>query len=183
MSETAALITTGASTRRRAKVSALAEFEDIYRTNIGALTGFFARRCADPQTVADLASETFLRAAAGFLGFDSSRGTPRGWLFGIAGHVYAQHCAQVAAARDSGERLAGQMELPPPEIEDLIARIDAAREGCALVERLAALSSPEREAVELVDIDGLSPKDAATALGISRGVLRMRLHRGRSRLR
>jgi len=35
----------------------------------------------------------------------------------------------------------------------------------------------------LVDVDGLTPKEAAAALGVSRGVLRMRLSRARTRLR
>ena len=63
--------------REGAASSALSEFERIYRGNIGFLTAFFARRCSEPQTVADLTSETIVRAAAGFAGFDPRRGTPR----------------------------------------------------------------------------------------------------------
>jgi hypothetical protein len=37
--------------------SALSEFERIYRDNVGVVTAFFARRCSDPQTVADLTSD------------------------------------------------------------------------------------------------------------------------------
>ena len=72
--------------------SALGEFERIYRGNVGAVTSYFARRCTDPQTVADLTSATIVRAAAGFGGFDLGRGPARAWLLGIAGHVYAQYC-------------------------------------------------------------------------------------------
>ena len=81
--------------------SALGEFERIYRGNVRAVTSYFARRCSDPQTVADLTSETIVRAAAGFGGFDLGRGTARAWLLGIAGHVYAQYCAthQMAGMR------------------------------------------------------------------------------------
>ena len=46
--------------------SALAEFEQIYRANVGVLTAYFARRSSDPQTVADLTSETIVRAAGSF---------------------------------------------------------------------------------------------------------------------
>jgi RNA polymerase sigma-70 factor (ECF subfamily) len=45
------------------------------------------------------------------------------------------------------------------------------------------LSAPERSAVELVDLAGLTPKEAAAALGVTRVVLRQRLSRGRARLR
>jgi RNA polymerase sigma factor (sigma-70 family) len=163
--------------------SALADFEQIYRSNVSVLTTYFARRCADPQTVADLTSETIVRAANGFGGFDPRRGTARAWLFGIAANVYAQHCAQAANGRVAAFRLAGLADLPVDEIDELADKIDAQRAGRELIERCSQLSGLERGAVELVDLEGLTPKEAAAALGVSRGVLRMRLSRARARLR
>jgi DNA-directed RNA polymerase specialized sigma24 family protein len=52
-----------------------------------------------------------------------------------------------------------------------------------LIERCSRLPAIERAAIELVDLDGLTPKEAAAALGVPRGVLRMRLSRARARLR
>ena len=69
------------------------------------------------------------------------------------------------------------------EIEELMEKIEAQRVGRKLLARCAELPPLERSAVELVDLDGLTPKEAATILGVSRGVLRMRLSRGRARLR
>jgi DNA-directed RNA polymerase specialized sigma24 family protein len=40
---------------------AAAEFERLYRDNVKAVTSFFARRSADPQTVADLTADTFVQ--------------------------------------------------------------------------------------------------------------------------
>ncbi len=123
-------IATGVQVRVRggSSDSALAEFEQIYRGNVGALTAYFARRCTDPQTVADLTSETVVRAAGSFGRFDSGRGSARAWLFGIAAHVYAQHCAQAANGRDATVRLAGLGDLPVDEIDELAAKIDAHRD-------------------------------------------------------
>ena len=45
------------------------------------------------------------------------------------------------------------------------------------------LSANERAAIELVDLAELTPKEAAAALGLSRGGLRMRLSRARAKLR
>src|SRR6201997_3512460 len=70
---------------------ALAEFEQVYRHNIDVVMAYFARRCAEPQVVADLTSETFVRAAGGFATFDPDRGSARAWLFGIAADVFARH--------------------------------------------------------------------------------------------
>jgi RNA polymerase sigma factor (sigma-70 family) len=163
--------------------SGLSEFEEIYRANVDAVMGYFARRCAEPQTVGDLTSETFLRAASGFGGFDPSRGSPRAWLFGIAANVYARHCEHAANGRRAAARLAGRRALEGDEIDELADRIDAERAGRELIERCAELPELERAAVELVDLSGLTPKEAAIALGISRVVLRKRLSRARARLR
>ena len=62
---------TEVAVRENSNCSALSEFEGIYRANVGVVTAYFARRCS-PQTVADLTSETIVRAAAGFAGFDGS---------------------------------------------------------------------------------------------------------------
>jgi len=163
--------------------SALWEFEQVYRSNVGVVMGYFARRCGEPQTVADLTSETFVRAAGAYGGFNPERGSARAWLFGIAAHVYAWHCEQAANGRDAAARLAGRRVLQIDEIEELAARIDAERAGRALIERCAQLPAIERAAVELVDLSGLTPKEAAAALGVSRVVLRKRLSRARARLR
>ena len=155
----------------------------MYRRNVDVLMGYFARRCRDPQTVADLTSETFVRAVDGFGGFDPRRGSDRAWLFGIASRVFARHCDQWAGGQDAVVRLSGHRLLDEDEIEELAERIDAEREGAALLQRCAQLPAVERAAIELVDLEGLSPKDAAAALGVSRVAFRQRLSRARSRLR
>jgi hypothetical protein len=82
--------------RGQPPTSLLEEFEHAYQRNVDVLMGYFARRCRDPQTVADLTSETFVRAVDGFARFDPRRGSDRAWLFGIAAHVFAHHCEQSA---------------------------------------------------------------------------------------
>jgi RNA polymerase sigma-70 factor (ECF subfamily) len=163
--------------------SPLEEFEQVYLRNVDVLMSYFARRCRDPQTVADLTSETFVRAVDGFAGFDARRGSDRAWLFGIAARVFARHCEQSAGGRDAVARLGGRRPLDEDEIEELAERIDAEREGAALMRRCEQLPAAERAAVELVDLDGLTPKEAALALGVSRVAFRKRLSRARFRLR
>jgi RNA polymerase sigma-70 factor (ECF subfamily) len=162
--------------------SRLEAFEQTYRRNVDGVMGYFARRCRDPQTVADLTSETFVRAAAGFARFDPRRGSDRAWLFGIAAHVFAHHCEQAAGGRTAILRLGGRRTLDLDEIEELTDRIDAERDGAALLSRWEHLPALERSAVELVDLGGLTPKEAAAALGISRVTFRKRLSRARARL-
>src|SRR5580658_9587978 len=94
--------------RGRPPSTPLEEFEQVYLRNVDVLMGYFARRCRDPYTVADLTSETFVRAVDGFARFDPRRGSDRAWLFGIAARVFARHCEQSAGGRDAVARLGGQ---------------------------------------------------------------------------
>jgi RNA polymerase sigma factor (sigma-70 family) len=162
---------------------AAAEFERLYRANVDAVTAYFARRTADPQLVADLTADTFVAVITGFESFDPRKGTARAWLFGIAGHVYASHCAAYSQQQHRLQRLAGRRELDQDEVDELVERIDAERAARGLLSELATLPERDRAVIDLVDIAGLKPKEAAAALGLTPGTVRMRLMRARSRLR
>jgi RNA polymerase sigma-70 factor (ECF subfamily) len=161
----------------------LVEFEAVYRANFGVVTAFFARRSADPQTVADLTSDTFVQAIVSFPTFDPRKGTARAWVVGIARRVFAKHCESTSRNRDLVLRLGGYRELDVDEAAELVVRIDAEREGRGLLDAMASLSALDREVVELVDLVGMTPKEASVALGVSSGALRIRLFRARNRLR
>jgi RNA polymerase sigma-70 factor, ECF subfamily len=160
--------------------AATAELETIYRANVAGITAFFARRCADPQSVADLTSETFVQAIGSLASFDPRRGSARAWLFGIARHVHARHCAQTASGNHAAAALAAHRALEHDEIEELAARIDDQRAGRELLARMTRLPETERTALELVDLAGLTPREAARALDTSPAALRVRLFRPRS---
>jgi hypothetical protein len=51
----------------------MAEFEAVYRANFEVVAAFFARRAVDPQTVADLTSDTFVEAIMDTTGDPSDR--------------------------------------------------------------------------------------------------------------
>jgi RNA polymerase sigma factor (sigma-70 family) len=157
-------------------------FESVYRANVHAVSAFFARRCTDQHLVADLTSETFVRAIGSLHTFQA-RGSMRSWLLAIARAVYAQHVEQAVTGRQAVGRLSGRVEFDDDTLDALEARIDAERPGRELLARAARLPDLERTAIELVDIAGIRPRDAARTLGISAGALRVRLHRARTQLR
>ncbi len=128
------------------------DFEALYRDNVGSVMAYFSRRCADAQSVADLTAETFTEAIRSHRSFDPRRGSARGWIFGIAHHVYASYVQDTVAQGDAKRRLAGQRQLEGDEIAELEERIDAERQARDLLARLGDLTETDRSAVELVDV-------------------------------
>jgi RNA polymerase sigma factor (sigma-70 family) len=164
-------------------MDAVAQFELFYRANVDAITAYFARRSTDPQTVADLTADTFVQAITSFGAYDPAKGSERSWAFGIARRVHAGHCAAQSMQQDKLHRLAGRRELDQDQIDELLDRIDAQREGRWLVDGLTELPATDRALVELVDLGGLRAAQAAGVLGLAPGAARMRLMRARARLR
>lgn len=167
----------------RARRSPPASFEELYRAELDSITAFFARRSRDPMTVADLTADTFLQALRSYRTFDSARGPARPWLYAIARNVFARRRQRDARLDEAETRAGGRRPLEDEVVEELISRIDAQRAARELLERLGGMPQLEREAVEIVDLAGLSPKEAALALGVRSGTLRVRLSRARARLR
>jgi len=159
------------------------DFERLYRSEVAAVMAFFARRSSDPQTVFDLTADSFVEAMRSFGSSPPARGSERPWLYAIARRVYAKHCEREARRQDAASRDDARRILDADETEEVAARIDAERDGRQLLAHLTRLSPLEREAVELVDLAGLTPNEAAAALGVSPGALRVRLFRARARLR
>jgi len=152
-----------------------AAFTRLVETHSSALHGYFARRM--PGAADDLLAEAWLQAFAARRTFDPSRGSARGWLFGVAHNVLAQYL------RRAGRTAA----VPGPDVTDpwqaVDQRLDAAALAPALRRALAELPVEEREVLLLISWEQLTPAEAAAVVGIPAGTARSRLHRARGRLR
>jgi RNA polymerase sigma factor (sigma-70 family) len=158
-------------------------FEALYRAEVSGVMAFFARRSRDPQTVFDLTADTFVEVIKSLDSAPPDHGSERAWVFSIARRTYAQHCERSARRLDAARREHGRQLLAEDETEQIVERIDAERAGRELLTRLAGMSRIDRETVELVDLAGLSPGEAASVLNLAPGVMRVRLFRARARLK
>ena len=147
----------------------------LYERHAPAVFRYLARR-AGPPAAEDLLSEVFivaLSASSRVVAHDSGSALP--WLYGIGLNVLHRHFRQQQPApgvtRDSG--------MDWDAVDD---RLDAWSERGRLRAALAVLTDSDRELVLLVGWEGLSQAEAATALGISPGAARVRLHRARKRV-
>jgi RNA polymerase sigma-70 factor (ECF subfamily) len=158
-------------------------FEAFYRQHIRRVTGFVARRVTDPHLVDDLTTEVFLAAIEGADSYRPSRGSESAWLIGIARNVLATERRAAARRVDKALRHAGRRPLDADDISRLEEQIDAERAAAALLKAVSGLAPGPRAVIELVDIDGLTVTEAATALRIPPVTARVRLHRARQQLK
>ena len=160
-----------------------AALENFYLAHYETLLRYFTRRVGEPQDVADLIADTFLAAMGSASSFDPGRGRPVSWLLGIAHNLLRGFHRQRGNDRRILSRAGGRRLLDSDDIEQLAARIDAEAEGARAVGLLSGLSPGQRELVELVDLLGLTPAEAAAVTGVRAGLVHVRLHRGRAALR
>lgn len=158
-------------------------FEAFYREHLEAVQKFVARRVGDRERAADLTAEVFLAAIGAAHRYRPGRGTPKAWLYGIARTVVAADRRQVGREQTREDRLRASTLLDEDDAAQIEARIEAAARLRHLYEAMGRLSEPERAILELVAIDELSLKEAATAAGVRPVTARVRLHRARRKLR
>lgn len=156
----------------------------FFRRYVTPVTLYGVRRCPDPDDVADLVAETFLVALQASGRYIPENDTALPWLFGIARRVLAKQRRRRAGARRLLIKATNTQLLFTSSEEDAVAAaIDAARQAPALEAALAALSASEREVVELVAYDGLSPSEVAAILNLSPNAARLRLSRARRHMK
>ena len=139
---------------------------------------------ARPADAEDLVQDTLLRAYQGIARFDGTH--PRAWLLTILRNTHInrnrRRRPQLLDDQDAAfERLAHTENAASdatPEGLVVGATFDA-----VVSDALDALPERFRQAVTLVDIDGLSYAEAAAALGVPVGTVMSQLHRARARMR
>src|SRR5262249_17266134 len=97
----------------------------------------------------------------------------RPWLFGVARRVLANQRRGERRRTALAERLIAEVDLAE-------VSLPATSDG-SVARAFAALSESDRELLALVAWEELSREELATALGVSRPVARLRLHRARRR--
>lgn len=156
----------------------------FFRRHVAPITLYAVRRCNDPNDVADLVAETFFVALQASGRYVPETDTALPWLFGIARRVLAKQRRRRAGARRLLIKSTNtELHFTPSEDDAVASAIDAARQGPLLELALARLTNGEREVLELVAYDGLSPSEVAGVLDLSPNAARLRLSRARRHIR
>jgi RNA polymerase sigma-70 factor, ECF subfamily len=151
-------------------------FEAVYRELYEPICGYALRRVREPEDAAEVIGETF---ATLWRRFDRCPADAelRPWLFGVARRVIANQRRGERRRSALGQRLVENLDRSAFE------RVDSPEDTSALAQAFASLSESDRELLSLVAWEGLTREELAVALGTSRAVARLRLHRARKRLR
>lgn len=151
-------------------------FEAVAAASIEPLRRYLARR-TDPETAADVLSETLLVA---WRRLDEVPEPALPWLYRVAGNCLAN--AERSARRQ--RRVAGRIAIldPPRTVEtpadpelDVVAALDRLPSGDAEVLRLWAWE--QLGAAEIADVLAITPNAAAIRLHRARGRLRAELRK------
>ncbi len=102
----------------------------------------------------------------------------RAWLFQILFSVFITRCRRCRRE----QRALGSLTTDPCAWTSQDSGPEMSRLTPALAAELACLPDSFRRAVELVDLEELSYKDAADRMGVPVGTVMSRLHRGRKLL-
>ena len=158
-------------------------FGVLYDRHAPLLLAYFARRTADPQAAADLASETFAAAFVARRRYRSTGAPVEAWLFAIARRKLADTLRR-GRVEDRARRRLGMRRVELDD--DALARIEEldalAPVRARLHDALSSLPPESARAVDLRVAHELSYAEVARRLGCSEGAARVRVARALSAL-
>jgi RNA polymerase sigma factor (sigma-70 family) len=154
-------------------------FAALYRRYVGRVHAFAYRRSGSRDVAEDVTAATFERALRGIGAFEWRGGGFGSWLFRIAANQLADH--HRCGSRDAkAYEAVGAMAAGGGG--DTIGA-PTAKGVAALRRALSELRPRYQEAISLRYLAGLSHEEAAAALGVSKPVMAVTLHRALAALR
>jgi RNA polymerase sigma-70 factor (ECF subfamily) len=154
--------------------------EQVWEAYHVSLRQFIRAQVRDEQQTDDLLQEVFLKIHAHL---DTVRAPEKvgSWLYQIARHVITDHyrLQQSKATIPLSDDLAEQLAMPEePEENEAVQRLS--RWVLPLMQRLPP---PDRQALLLTEVEGLTQKALAEQLGLSFSGAKSRVQRARDHLR
>ena len=165
--------------RARADPTAFAE---LYRRYLPRVHGFAYRRTGAVEVAEDITSAAFERALRNIHAFKWQPGGFGPWLFRIVSNELVDHYRRTGRAASPRSATAARGLLPDaaPDPADAIDERDTVAEVLAAMD---TLNPRYQEALSLRYLSGLTPDEAAAAMGTSKATMAVVLHRATRALR
>lgn len=148
----------------------------------GPLLSYFVARVRSPENAADLCAETVAAALDGAARFDSTLGSARQWLYGIAHHKLSRYWRDLRVSREARDRLGVAQVTVDAATIAAFTQVEAGADKGALFAALDQLPTEQAAAVRLRVLEELEYSEVARRLGCREGAARVRVHRGLKRL-
>jgi RNA polymerase sigma-70 factor (ECF subfamily) len=168
-----------ADTTETSPASVLQPTEQMWREMLPRLRNFVRRRLADPDRADDIVAEILLRIHQNAASLDDHELMPN-WVFRIARNAVIDEYRRAGRSREQLTATLQDEPIQPPTDQDESA---AVRElSACLRPMLNGLPAEQRDALEMVDLAGMTQADAAQRAGVSLSGMKSRVQRGRRRL-
>jgi RNA polymerase sigma-70 factor (ECF subfamily) len=155
-------------------------FGELYRRHARDVHGFVYRRCGSAALADDVTAAAFESALRNLCRFEWRDGGFRAWVFRIAANELTDHYrrAQGEQRRDRRAAWSEYVDRAGDPATAIDEREDPDGRGTRrLREALAQLRPRYQEAISLQYLSGLSPQEAAAAMGTSKAAFAVTLHR------
>jgi RNA polymerase sigma-70 factor (ECF subfamily) len=153
--------------------------EQMWREMLPQLRTFVRRRIANPDRAEDLVGEIVLRIHQNIGSLDDQERLPN-WMFRIARNAIIDEYRRAGRSR---EQLTATLHDKPAQSPTEEDELGAVRElSACLRPMLHGLPAEQRDALEMIDLDGMTQADAAQRAGVSLSGMKSRVQRGRRRL-
>ncbi len=163
-----------------------AEVQEIWLHIHTGLRSFIAKRVANETEADDIVQDVWLKMQRGLDGLQD-RSRLISWIYQITRHAIIDHYRAPGCRREMPSGLAADLEayqtLPTRQaMSEDVGQLRTELAGCLrpMIERL---TEEYRQAVMLVDLEGLTQKKAAAQLGLSLSGMKSRVQRGRRQLK
>ena len=160
--------------------------QEIWQQIHHGLRAFIAKRVANEAEVDDIVQDVWLKMQRGLDGLKDQRRLIS-WIYQIARHAIIDHYRAPGRRREMPAGLAADLEAYQSSSTMTTASEDSGQlrtelAACLrpMIERLAG---EYRQAVILVDLEGLAQQEAAAQLGLSLSGMKSRVQRGRRQLK
>jgi RNA polymerase sigma-70 factor (ECF subfamily) len=159
-------------------------FAALYRCYVRRVHAFAYRRSGSREVADEVTSATFERAWRAMPGFEWKGGGFGAWLFAIAARELAGWYRRSARLGNPRAQRALRLLHPDDEVgADDAEHLGTEDELTLLREALSALPERYQEVISLRHLAGLEPDEAAAAMGCTKAVLAVTLHRATKALR
>ncbi|MCG3774493.1 MAG: ECF RNA polymerase sigma factor SigR [Nitrospira sp.] len=163
-----------------------ADAQEIWQQIHNGLRAFIAKRVANEAEADDIVQDVWLKMQRGLDGL-KDRSRLVSWIYQIARHSIIDHYRTPGRGREMPAGLAADLEAYQSSSSRQTASEDSGQlskelAGCLrpMIERL---SREYRQAVVLVDLEGITQQAAAAQLGLSLSGMKSRVQRGRRQLK